>query len=130
MFAALMKLTSFSLVYFCLITNAEAFTLNDRSFNGRSTIRPYTVSKPHPFHSPHSFLKMSKSVKDTDEDESMSVPPPPINSMESLQSIKDNLVRSCEATSANKDTILKLVRELEDMGEQVSRICFHLRFRL
>ena len=72
---------------------------------------------------------MSESFEDRNDDDSVNPPPPPSDAMQSLQSIKDNLVRACEATSPNKDTILNLVRELEDMGEQVSFIYYYLRLR-
>ena len=98
----------FTLVYTLTIKNVDAFTMN-----GMSVIQSHPVSRAHFSHVPFSLLKMS-------DDDDVSAPPPSISAMESLQNSKDNLVRACEAQSPNKDTILNLVRELEDMGEQVS----------
>jgi len=90
-----------------------------QGFNGLHRTQPFLTQKV--LIKPFSFQVGSSSEGANGEvaEEAPAEPEPP-TAMEQFEEIKNSLVRACETTSPKKESILELVKDLEDMSEQVS----------
>ena len=88
-----------------------------QAFHGPHQYEPYHNQAKKPTINSIGQHKSSKPFTFKINSTTDEVPPPSLSATEKVNAIKNDLVRAREAVSPNKEKILQLAKELEDMGE-------------